>query len=155
MLKCEARLQQLFSQLSDEENEEASKRRLTQLTQELGLFCNFCGQRYGFKDESLQALTCSHLFHEKYGVLFFYLCTSRFFRCLKVYLGARQRKNCPKCHYMQQRQMTRDSCGSPSQAVGTPTHLGNATGEGSGNYNNPGSAVSRRIFTTTNTTVDV
>jgi hypothetical protein len=54
-----------FSQLADEENSEESSRAQFQLVQQMELFCNFCGQRYGDTDDSLQALNCSHIFHEK------------------------------------------------------------------------------------------
>lgn len=65
MLKCESRLQQLYSKLSDEESEETAKKCVVQYAQEMELFCNFCGQRYGLRDDALQALTCSHIFHER------------------------------------------------------------------------------------------
>uniref|UniRef100_A0A1I7ZRA3 RING-type domain-containing protein n=1 Tax=Steinernema glaseri TaxID=37863 RepID=A0A1I7ZRA3_9BILA len=82
MLKCHYRLQELYNQLADEDSEEMSKRALTALTQEMELFCNFCGQRYGIHDDSLQALRCSHIFHEK---------------CLHMYLAERENQSCPKC----------------------------------------------------------
>lgn len=65
MLKCHLRLQDLYMQLSDEDSEEITKKAIISLTQEMELFCNFCGQTYGLKDNSLQALRCSHIFHEK------------------------------------------------------------------------------------------
>ncbi|CAD5210153.1 unnamed protein product [Bursaphelenchus okinawaensis] len=82
MMKCHQRLQDLYNQLSDEESEEVAKRTATVLIQEMELFCNFCGQRYGANDESLQALRCSHIFHE---------------RCLSQFLASDQSQNCPKC----------------------------------------------------------
>ncbi len=66
MLKAHGRLQNLYNHLSDEESEDVARKAVTALTQEMELFCNFCGQRYGTKDESLQALPCSHIYHEKY-----------------------------------------------------------------------------------------
>lgn len=65
MLKCHGRLQRLYQELQDEESEEVASKAITALVQELELFCNFCGQRYGLKDEALQALRCSHIFHER------------------------------------------------------------------------------------------
>ena len=65
VLKCHLRLAELYSQLNDDDSEETARRAASRLTQEMQLFCNFCGQRYGLKDESLQALRCSHIFHEK------------------------------------------------------------------------------------------
>uniref|UniRef100_F1KZS1 43 kDa receptor-associated protein of the synapse n=1 Tax=Ascaris suum TaxID=6253 RepID=F1KZS1_ASCSU len=82
MLKCHLRLQDLYNQLSDDDSEEIARRAVTSLTQEMELFCNFCGQRYGLHDDSLQALRCSHIFHE---------------RCLHKYLTERDCQNCPKC----------------------------------------------------------
>lgn len=82
VLKCHLRLAELYSQLNDDDSEECAVRSANRLTQEMQLFCNFCGQRYGMKDESLQALRCSHIFHEK---------------CLHTYLMQRQDQNCPKC----------------------------------------------------------
>uniref|UniRef100_A0A914UN04 RING-type domain-containing protein n=1 Tax=Plectus sambesii TaxID=2011161 RepID=A0A914UN04_9BILA len=82
MLKCHLRLQELYRQLCDEDSEDIAKKAVTSLTQEMELFCNFCGQRYGLKDESLQALRCSHIFHE---------------RCLHNHLTQRENKTCPKC----------------------------------------------------------
>ncbi|EYC13138.1 hypothetical protein Y032_0045g1288 [Ancylostoma ceylanicum] len=82
MLKCHSRLADLYSQLNDEDSEEVARRAASQLTQEMELFCNFCGQRYGIKDESLQALRCSHVFHE---------------RCLHTFLLEREDQTCPKC----------------------------------------------------------
>ncbi|VDM98684.1 unnamed protein product [Thelazia callipaeda] len=82
MMKCHLRLQDLYKQLSDEESEELARRAVISLTQEMELFCNFCGQRYGLHDDSLQALRCSHIFHE---------------RCLQVYLSEHPSANCPKC----------------------------------------------------------
>nr|CDJ82423.1 unnamed protein product [Haemonchus contortus] len=82
MLKCHSRLAELYSQLNDEDSEEVARRAASQLTQEMELFCNFCGQRYGMKDESLQALRCSHVFHE---------------RCLHTFLLEREDQTCPKC----------------------------------------------------------
>ncbi|CAJ0948805.1 unnamed protein product, partial [Mesorhabditis belari] len=82
MLKCHLRLAELYSQLSDEDSEEVARRAASALTQEMELFCNFCGQRFGLKDESLQALRCSHIFHEK---------------CLHTFLLERADQTCPKC----------------------------------------------------------
>uniref|UniRef100_A0A158P852 RING-type domain-containing protein n=1 Tax=Angiostrongylus cantonensis TaxID=6313 RepID=A0A158P852_ANGCA len=82
MLKCHSRLAELYSQLNDEDGEEVARRAASQLTQEMELFCNFCGQRYGIRDESLQALRCSHVFHE---------------RCLHTLLLEREDQTCPKC----------------------------------------------------------
>ncbi|UMM16924.1 hypothetical protein L5515_013730 [Caenorhabditis briggsae] len=82
VLKCHLRLAELYSQLNDDDSEEMARRGASRLTQEMQLFCNFCGQRYGLKDESLQALRCSHIFHEK---------------CLHTYLLQRTDQNCPKC----------------------------------------------------------
>ncbi|KIH49297.1 hypothetical protein ANCDUO_20629 [Ancylostoma duodenale] len=45
MLKCHSRLADLYSQLNDEDSEEVARRAASQLTQEMELFCNFCGQR--------------------------------------------------------------------------------------------------------------
>ncbi|KAM3718543.1 hypothetical protein ACO02O_10502 [Dirofilaria immitis] len=82
MLKCHLRLQDLYNQLNDEDSEELARRSVVSLTQEMELFCNFCGQRYGLQDDSLQALRCSHIFHEK---------------CLQTYLSECLNPNCPKC----------------------------------------------------------
>ncbi|VBB28843.1 unnamed protein product [Acanthocheilonema viteae] len=82
MMKCHLRLQDLYNQLNDEDSEELARRAVTSLTQEMELFCNFCGQRYGLRDDSLQALRCSHIFHE---------------RCLQIYLAECLNPNCPKC----------------------------------------------------------
>ncbi|EJW83058.1 hypothetical protein WUBG_06032, partial [Wuchereria bancrofti] len=82
MMKCHLRLQDLYSQLNDEDSEELARKAVTSLTQEMELFCNFCGQRYGLYDDSLQALRCSHIFHE---------------RCLQAYLTECLNPNCPKC----------------------------------------------------------
>ncbi|CAD6192470.1 unnamed protein product [Caenorhabditis auriculariae] len=82
VLKCHLRLAELYSQLNDDDSEETARRAASRLTQEMQLFCNFCGQRYGTKDESLQALRCSHIFHEK---------------CLHTYLTQRSDQTCPKC----------------------------------------------------------
>jgi NADH pyrophosphatase NudC (nudix superfamily) len=65
MMKCHLRLQDLYNQLDDEESEELARKSATVLIQEMELFCNFCGQRFGIQDESLQALRCSHIFHER------------------------------------------------------------------------------------------
>ncbi|KAI3418752.1 hypothetical protein GPALN_007856 [Globodera pallida] len=65
MMECHLRLQELYVQLSDNENAEQSVQAQCSLVQEMELFCNFCGQRYGEADESLQALSCSHIFHER------------------------------------------------------------------------------------------
>ena len=65
MMECHNRLHELYSQLADEENAEATSQAQCHLVQQMELFCNFCGQRYGEADESLQALNCSHIFHEK------------------------------------------------------------------------------------------
>jgi len=82
MLKCHMRLAELYSQLRDEESEEVARRCVTALTQQMQLFCNFCGQRFGLHDESLQAMTCSHIYHES---------------CLQTFLTERSSHNCPKC----------------------------------------------------------
>ncbi|VIO93983.1 Uncharacterized protein BM_BM2318 [Brugia malayi] len=82
MMKCHLRLQDLYNQLNDEDSEELARKAVTSLTQEMELFCNFCGQRYGLYDDSLQALRCSHIFHE---------------RCLQAYLAECLNPNCPKC----------------------------------------------------------
>lgn len=66
MLKCHWRLQELYKELADEESEEVASRAVTALTRELELYCNYCGQRFGHRDEPLQALPCSHLFHQKF-----------------------------------------------------------------------------------------
>uniref|UniRef100_A0A1I7VLE5 Rapsyn_N domain-containing protein n=1 Tax=Loa loa TaxID=7209 RepID=A0A1I7VLE5_LOALO len=50
MMKCHLRLQDLYNQLNDEDSEELARRAVTSLTQEMELFCNFCGQRYGLQD---------------------------------------------------------------------------------------------------------
>lgn len=68
MMKCHLRLQELYNQLSDEDSEEVARKAATALVQEMELFCNFCGQRYGVKGDSLQALRCSHIFHERYAL---------------------------------------------------------------------------------------
>uniref|UniRef100_A0AC35TLJ4 RING-type domain-containing protein n=1 Tax=Rhabditophanes sp. KR3021 TaxID=114890 RepID=A0AC35TLJ4_9BILA len=83
MMKCHLRLQELYQQLADEDSEEICKKSATALIQEMELFCNFCGQRYGTTDESLRALRCSHIFHEK---------------CLHLFLSQQPEQNCPKCH---------------------------------------------------------
>ncbi|CAJ0567461.1 unnamed protein product, partial [Mesorhabditis spiculigera] len=82
MLKCHVRLAELYSQLNDEDSEEVARKAASSLTQEMELFCNFCGQRFGLKDECLQALRCSHIFHE---------------RCLHTFLLERADQTCPKC----------------------------------------------------------
>ncbi|CAG9532182.1 unnamed protein product [Cercopithifilaria johnstoni] len=82
MMKCHQRLQDHYNQLNDEDSEESTRRVITSLVQEMELFCNFCGQRYGLHDDSLQALRCSHIFHE---------------RCLQTYLAECTDPNCPKC----------------------------------------------------------
>uniref|UniRef100_A0A915Q4Y5 RING-type domain-containing protein n=1 Tax=Setaria digitata TaxID=48799 RepID=A0A915Q4Y5_9BILA len=82
MMRCHLRLQDLYNQLTDEDSEELARRAVTSLTQEMELFCNFCGQRYGLYDNSLQALRCSHIFHES---------------CLQTYLAECSNPNCPKC----------------------------------------------------------
>uniref|UniRef100_A0A0N5ATC2 RING-type domain-containing protein n=1 Tax=Syphacia muris TaxID=451379 RepID=A0A0N5ATC2_9BILA len=84
MLKCHLRLQDLYNQLSDDDSEETAKEAVTSLTQEMELFCNFCGQCYGLEEDSLQALRCSHIFHE---------------HCLRKYLSERDDETCPKCHH--------------------------------------------------------
>ncbi|KAL3073139.1 hypothetical protein niasHT_035415 [Heterodera trifolii] len=84
MMECHQRLQELYIQLSDNENAEQSARDQSLLVREMELFCNFCGQRYGEADESLQALSCSHIFHER--------CLQKFF----VRLGESP-TTCPKC----------------------------------------------------------
>lgn len=71
MMKSHMRLQNLYNQLNDEDSEELAKRAVTLLTQEMELFCNFCGQRYGLQDDSLQALRCSHIFHERSFNIFY------------------------------------------------------------------------------------
>nr|CAD2174238.1 unnamed protein product [Meloidogyne enterolobii] len=84
MMECHSRLYDLYSQLSDEENSTESNRQQRHLIQQMELFCNFCGQRYGEIEESLQALNCSHIFHEK---------------CLQKYLltNGDGPYSCPKC----------------------------------------------------------
>lgn len=82
MMKCHLRLQELYNQLSDEDSEEVAKKCATTLIQEMELFCNFCGQRYATNDGSLQALRCSHIFHEK---------------CLQSFLNGSENPSCPKC----------------------------------------------------------
>uniref|UniRef100_A0A0R3RLH0 RING-type domain-containing protein n=1 Tax=Elaeophora elaphi TaxID=1147741 RepID=A0A0R3RLH0_9BILA len=82
MMTCHLRLQDLYNQLNDEDSEELARQAVISLTQEMELFCNFCGQRYGLHDNSLQALRCSHIFHEK---------------CLQTYLAECLNPNCPKC----------------------------------------------------------
>ncbi|PAV87999.1 hypothetical protein WR25_20262 isoform D [Diploscapter pachys] len=82
MLKCHLRLADLYSQLNDDDSEEAARTAVSQLTQQMQLFCNFCGQRFATKDASLQALRCSHIFHE---------------RCLHTFLLEREDQTCPKC----------------------------------------------------------
>uniref|UniRef100_A0A915EAC4 Rapsyn myristoylation/linker region N-terminal domain-containing protein n=1 Tax=Ditylenchus dipsaci TaxID=166011 RepID=A0A915EAC4_9BILA len=74
MMKCHFRLQELFGQLADEDSEEEAGKACISLIQEMELFCNFCGQRYGAKSDSLQAL-----------------------RCLHQYLAEGKNKTCPKC----------------------------------------------------------
>uniref|UniRef100_A0A914YTZ9 RING-type domain-containing protein n=1 Tax=Panagrolaimus superbus TaxID=310955 RepID=A0A914YTZ9_9BILA len=81
-MKCHQRLQELYVQLSDEDSEDVARKTAITLIQEMELFCNFCGQRYGLNDESLQALRCSHIFHEK---------------CLHEFLHERESPTCPKC----------------------------------------------------------
>lgn len=71
MLKAHGRLGAIYGSLADEESEEVAKKAATGLVQEMELFCNFCGQRYALSDNSLQALPCSHIFHEKSPFLFF------------------------------------------------------------------------------------
>uniref|UniRef100_A0A1I8BLQ7 RING-type domain-containing protein n=1 Tax=Meloidogyne hapla TaxID=6305 RepID=A0A1I8BLQ7_MELHA len=84
MMECHTRLYDLYSQLSDEENSLESNRQQRHLIQQMELFCNFCGQRFGEIEESLQALNCSHIFHEK---------------CLQKYLltNGDGPYSCPKC----------------------------------------------------------
>ncbi|KAI1727032.1 tetratricopeptide repeat domain-containing protein [Ditylenchus destructor] len=82
MMKCHFRLQELYAQLADEDSEEAAGKSCISLIQEMELFCNFCGQRYGAKPDSLQALRCSHIFHEK---------------CLHRFLAEGNNQSCPKC----------------------------------------------------------
>uniref|UniRef100_A0A0N4Z3Z2 RING-type domain-containing protein n=1 Tax=Parastrongyloides trichosuri TaxID=131310 RepID=A0A0N4Z3Z2_PARTI len=82
MMKCHLRLQELYQQLSDEDSEENCKHSVTALIQEMELFCNFCGQRFGINNDSLRALRCSHIFHEK---------------CLHTYLSQQLDQTCPKC----------------------------------------------------------
>uniref|UniRef100_A0A914GQP5 RING-type domain-containing protein n=1 Tax=Globodera rostochiensis TaxID=31243 RepID=A0A914GQP5_GLORO len=84
MMECHLRLQELYVQLSDNENAEQSVQAQCSLVQEMELFCNFCGQRYGEADESLQALSCSHIFHER--------CLQKIF----VRIGEGP-TTCPKC----------------------------------------------------------
>lgn len=81
-MKCHLRLQELYVQLADEDSEEVAKKCATTLIQEMELFCNFCGQRYAVYDDSLQALRCSHIFHEK---------------CLQSFLNGSENPSCPKC----------------------------------------------------------
>ncbi|KAF7635523.1 hypothetical protein Mgra_00005065 [Meloidogyne graminicola] len=84
MMECHSRLYDLYNQLSDQENSAESNRQQRHLIQQMELFCNFCGQRYGEIEESLQALNCSHIFHEK---------------CLQKYLliNGNEPYTCPKC----------------------------------------------------------
>lgn len=65
MMECHSRLHELYSQLADDENADACTQAQYQLVQQMELYCNFCAQRYGEADDSLQALNCSHIFHEK------------------------------------------------------------------------------------------
>lgn len=67
-MKCHQRLQELYAQLADEDSEEAARRATVALVQEMELFCNFCGQRYAENDDALQALRCSHIFHERLDI---------------------------------------------------------------------------------------
>ena len=69
MLKCHQRLETLYTELCDDDSEEIARKAVTSLIQEMELFCNFCGQRYALRNESLQALRCSHIFHERYDLL--------------------------------------------------------------------------------------
>lgn len=80
MMKCHLRLKDLYGQLSDENSEEIASKACISLIQEMELFCNFCGQRLGKHDDSLQALRCSHIFHEKYFYYkIFFIFFSKFF----------------------------------------------------------------------------
>lgn len=71
MMECQSRLNELYGQLADEENAQECTKSHCKLVQQMEMFCNFCGQRYGETDESLQALNCSHIFHEKLAIHFF------------------------------------------------------------------------------------
>jgi hypothetical protein len=66
-MKCHLRLQELYAQLADDDSEEMAAYAACALVEEMGLYCNFCGQRYacGRTEEALQAMHCSHIFHEK------------------------------------------------------------------------------------------
>lgn len=85
MMECHSRLHELYSQLADDENADACTQAQYQLVQQMELYCNFCAQRYGEADDSLQALNCSHIFHEK--------CLQKFF----MRLGDGRPCTCPKC----------------------------------------------------------
>ncbi|KAI6172142.1 RING-type domain-containing protein [Aphelenchoides besseyi] len=83
MLKCYLRLQDLYSQLNDEEEENMARKIATVLVQEMELYCNFCGLRFGINDECLTALRCSHIYHD---------------RCLGQFLSnSTADPQCPKC----------------------------------------------------------
>ncbi|KAI6242698.1 RING-type domain-containing protein [Aphelenchoides fujianensis] len=82
-LKCYLRLQELYNQLSDEEEENMARKIASALVQEMELYCNFCGLRYGITDECLTALRCSHIYHDK---------------CLSQFLAnSSSDPQCPKC----------------------------------------------------------
>ena len=127
MLKCHARLLQLYTALSDEESADVASKAVTALTQELELFCNLCGQRYGHRDEALQALPCSHLFHQRFVSIF--LKKKSNFRCLHKYLASpssSKSSNCLKCHAQQSarqhRPSERDCSSSRHRRTKTPVY---------------------------------
>ncbi len=77
-----------------------------QCVEELELYCGMCGESIGEKNQQLQALPCSHIFHLKYvlvclllSVATSYLCRSlcsfHACRCLQT----NGTKGCPKCHH--------------------------------------------------------
>ncbi len=78
-----------------------------QCVEELELYCGMCGEVYRRrKNQQLQALPCSHIFHLKYvlvclllSVATSYLCRSlcsfHACRCLQT----NGTKGCPKCHH--------------------------------------------------------
>lgn len=101
MFKCQLRLMHIYGQMSDDEAEQAAKRENVRLAQEMELFCNFCGQRLGVKDQPLFALPCSHFFHQKCALIFLnkknQLNVFRFLRCVTKELAAGRGNNCIKC----------------------------------------------------------
>lgn len=74
-----------------------------QCVEELELYCGMCGESIGERNQQLQALPCSHIFHLKY-VLVITLCSHQLIatqltvfsshRCLQT----NGTKGCPKCH---------------------------------------------------------